>query len=77
MAGCKKSRALNRPKMKTKRAAAKRFTVTASGLVKHAAKGRRHCLSNKGRKRKRQLAKARTMVSGNQNLVERLIPYLK
>jgi len=77
MAGCKKSRGLNNPKMKTKRAAAKRVRVTASGLVKHAAKGRRHCLSNKGRKRKRQLVKARYMVSGSDNLVSRLIPYLK
>lgn len=77
MAGCKKSRALDNPKMKTKRAAKKRFTVTASGLVKHAAKGRRHCLSNKGRKRKRQLGRACYMAPGNENLVARLIPYLK
>ncbi len=77
MAGCKKSRGRNNPKMKTKRAAKKRVSVTASGMIKYTAKGRRHCLSNKGRKRKRQLGKARYMNSGNDNLVARLIPYLK
>lgn len=75
MAGCKKSRA-NKPKMKTNRAAAKRFTVTGSGLVKFASKGHRHCLSNKSRKLKRQQRKANYMSPGDQQLVERLIPYL-
>lgn len=75
MAGCKKSRG-DKPKMKTKRAAAKRFSVTASGLVKYRAKGRGHCLSNKGRKRKRQLIKGRYMTAMDAGLVSRLIPYL-
>ena len=64
MAGCKKTRG-NKPKMKTNRAAAKRFTVTGSGLVKFASKGHRHCLSNKSRKRKRQQRKANYMTPGD------------
>ena len=75
MAGSKKSRGI-KPKMKTNRAAAKRFTVTGSGKVKFASKGHRHCLSNKSRKQKRQQRKANYMTAGDQRLVERLIPYL-
>jgi large subunit ribosomal protein L35 len=74
MAGCNKARA-NKPKMKTNRGAAKRFKVTGSGQVKYSSKGRRHCLSNKGRKRKRQLKKAQYMEKGDANLVARMIPY--
>ena len=75
MAGCKKTRG-NKPKMKTNRAAAKRFTVTGSGLVKFASQGHRHCLSNKSRKRKRQQRKANYMTPGDKQLVERMIPYM-
>jgi large subunit ribosomal protein L35 len=43
------------PKMKTNRGAAKRFKVTGSGRIKHAAANRRHILTKKAQKRKRQL----------------------
>ena len=75
MAGCKKTKG-DKPKMKTNRAAAKRFTVTGTGQVKFASKGHRHCLSNKSRKKKRQQRKANYMAAGDKQLVERLIPYL-
>ncbi len=42
MAGCKKSRGNNKPKMKYSRSIAKRFSVTKNGLIKHSAKGKRH-----------------------------------
>lgn len=45
------------PKMKSNRGAAKRFRVTASGQVKHKKKFRRHILTKKAAKRKRQLRK--------------------
>jgi large subunit ribosomal protein L35 len=64
------------PKMKTKRGAKKRLSVTGTGLVKHKAKGRRHKFSNKSRKRKRQLRRAGILFSGDNRIVERLIPYL-
>ncbi len=77
MAGCNKSRGAGKPKMKTNRATAKRFQITASGLIKHSAKGKRHCLSNKSRKRKRQLNNARYLTKGNATLVERQLTYSK
>lgn len=46
------------PKMKTKRAVAKRFKKTATGKVKRAKVGRRHLLSSKSRGRKRSLRQA-------------------
>ena len=44
------------PKIKTNRAAAKRFRVTGSGKIKRNKGYKRHILSSKGKKRKRQLA---------------------
>ncbi|MGA1194669.1 MAG: 50S ribosomal protein L35 [Kiritimatiellia bacterium] len=43
------------PKMKTKKAVAKRFKKTATGKVKRAKIGRRHLLGHKSRSRKRSL----------------------
>ena len=42
---------------KTKKAVAKRFKVTATGKVLRAQASRRHLMSNKNAKKKRQLAK--------------------
>lgn len=72
MAGCKKSRA-DKPKMKTKRAAAKRFSLTGTGLIKFKRKGLRHCLSNKNRKRKRRLTQAGYLSKGDAKLIIRSI----
>ena len=47
------------PKMKTNRAAAKRFRVTASGKVKHKKAYARHHAWAKNRKQKRHLRQAR------------------
>ncbi len=43
---------------KTKKAVAKRFKVTGTGKVLRAQASRRHLLSSKSAKRKRQLAKS-------------------
>ncbi|PYK86880.1 MAG: 50S ribosomal protein L35 [Verrucomicrobia bacterium] len=43
---------------KTKKAVAKRFKITARGKVLRAQSSRRHLLSAKNAKRKRQLSKA-------------------
>lgn len=45
------------PKMKTRKAIAARFKVTGSGELKRTQPGRRHILTKKTPKRKRQLAK--------------------
>ncbi|MES2503611.1 MAG: 50S ribosomal protein L35 [Myxococcota bacterium] len=76
MAGCNKARGKNSPKMKTNRAAAKRLRVTGTGKIKVPSKGKSHCLSNKNRKRKRQLLKAGYMNKGDSARAERSIPYL-
>jgi large subunit ribosomal protein L35 len=76
MAGCKKSRA-DRPKMKTRRGVAKRFSRTGTGKVKFSRKGKRHILSNKSRKRKRQLKRAETLATGDAQAIARMIPYIK
>jgi large subunit ribosomal protein L35 len=44
------------PKMKTNRAAAKRFKITGSGKVKRSLSGLRHGMISKGRRRKRKLS---------------------
>ncbi len=46
------------PKMKTKKAAAKRYKLTASGRVKYKKMNLRHILTKKTTKRKRNLRKA-------------------
>lgn len=43
------------PKQKSNRAACKRFKLTNSGLVKRGKQNRRHILTKKTTKRKRQL----------------------
>lgn len=45
------------PKMKTKKAASKRFTLTASGKVKYKKMNLRHIVTKKTTKRKRNLRK--------------------
>ena len=65
-----------KPKMKTNRAAAKRFSTTGTGLVVFGAKAHRHGLSNKSRKHNRNLKKVRYMSAGDARRVARQIPYL-
>ncbi|PLX40347.1 MAG: 50S ribosomal protein L35 [Deltaproteobacteria bacterium] len=64
------------PKMKTNRAAAKRFKFTAKGKVKHRKAFRSHILTKKDTKRKRQLRKDGLVDSTNVRQVKRLCPYL-
>lgn len=49
------------PKMKTNKSAAKRFKVTASGLLKHEKANRSHILTKKTQKRLRGLRKSTTV----------------
>jgi large subunit ribosomal protein L35 len=64
------------PKMKTRRGAAKRFTVTGSGKIKRGKAYKRHQLSCKTRKEKRNLRHATTVAEVDSRNVRRLIPYL-
>lgn len=64
------------PKMKTKRAAAKRFTLTADGKVKYKKMNLRHILTKKTTKRKRQLRSAGYLASGPvYQIKKKLLPY--
>ncbi len=62
-------------KLKTKRAAAKRYRITGSGHVKVGKKGKRHLLSNKGRKRKRQLGGTKLLGPSDEAMAKSLLPY--
>jgi large subunit ribosomal protein L35 len=63
------------PKIKTNRAAAKRFRVTATGKIKRNKGFKSHILSTKNKKRKRQLRKASTVSAVETRNIRRLIPY--
>ena len=64
------------PKLKTNRAAAKRFKVTGSGKIKRHKAFTRHMLTSKTRKQKRQLGKAVVVNAADERAIRRLIPYL-
>ena len=53
------------PKVKTKRAAAKRFKVTGTGKLKRMKAYKSHILTKKAPKRKRGLRKATTLTSAD------------
>ncbi|RMG60836.1 MAG: 50S ribosomal protein L35 [Deltaproteobacteria bacterium] len=62
------------PKIKTNRAAAKRFKVTGTGKIKRNKAGKSHLLTHKTRKRKRRLRKKDLVDATNVAKVRRLIP---
>ena len=64
------------PKIKTKRAAAKRLKSTASGKLKRRSGWKRHLLEAKPPKRKRQLRQAKMIHPADQPRLKRLVPYL-
>jgi large subunit ribosomal protein L35 len=64
------------PKMKTKRAAAKRLTATGSGKLMRRSGWKRHLLEAKPPKRKRQLRKASPIAPVDAPRLKPLVPYL-
>ena len=64
------------PKIKTNRAAAKRFRVTGTGKIKRNKAYKRHILSSKGKKQKRHLRKATTVAVVEAKNIRKLIPYM-
>ncbi|MCR5699465.1 MAG: 50S ribosomal protein L35 [Treponemataceae bacterium] len=64
------------PKMKTKKAAAKRFSTTGSGKVKYKKMNLRHILTKKASKRKRQLRASGILSDADSARVKKqLLPY--
>ena len=63
------------PKIKTSRAAAKRFKKTGTGKLKRN-KAKSHILTKKSTKRKRNLRKATTTDATNVKNMKKILPYL-
>ena len=64
------------PKMKTNRAAAKRFKVTGTGKLKRSKAYKRHILTKKTRKNKRNLRKAAIVDMTNVKAMRKILPYM-
>lgn len=62
-------------KIKTNRAAAKRFRVTGSGKIKRNKGFKSHLLSSKAKKRKRKLRQGTTVSASETKNIRKLIPY--
>lgn len=61
------------PKMKTRKAVKARFRVTGTGKLKRMRPGRRHILTKKSAKRKRNLGKARLVDEGQLKMYKNLM----
>jgi large subunit ribosomal protein L35 len=64
------------PKLKTSRAAAKRFKVTGTGKLKRMKAYKSHILTKKSAKRKRNLRKGTMTDSTNIKNMKKILPYL-
>ena len=65
------------PKIKTTKAAAKRFKKTASGLLKRNKAYKSHILTKKSTKRKRNLRQATITDATNVKNMKKILPYPK
>ena len=63
------------PKMKTKKGAAKRFRVRGSGSIKRGGAYKRHILTKKTTKRKRQMRRRSAVDQTNTAAVRAMLPY--
>ena len=63
------------PKMKTKSGAKKRFRVSSSGRIKRAQAYKRHILTKKSTKTKRQLRNVVEINSSDKASVRAMMPY--
>lgn len=63
-------------KMKTKRAAAKRFKVTGSGKLVRNKANKSHILTKKTTKRKRRLRRATLVDDTNVKTMKKIMPYV-
>lgn len=63
------------PKMKTRRAAAKRFKATATGKFKRKRANLRHILEKKPTKAKKRNGKTDYVHEADMALIKRMLPY--
>lgn len=64
------------PKIKTSRAAAKRFKKTGTGKIVRAKAYKSHILTKKSQKRKRNLRKATVLDQTNVKNMKKILPYM-
>ena len=64
------------PKMKTTKAAAKRFKTTGTGKLKRTKAYKSHILTKKSQKRKRNLRKATITDATNVKSMKKILPYM-
>ena len=65
---------MSKIKLKNNKSAAKRFIVTKNGKVLYRKQGRRHILTGKTSKRKRQLGKVGALKECEAKRVRKLLP---
>ncbi len=63
------------PKMKTKRAAAKRFRTSGSGKIMRRKANKGHILTKKSSRRKRRLSGAAEVSAADFKVVAPMLPY--
>lgn len=64
------------PKIKTRRAAAKRFKKTGTGKLKRMKAYKSHILTKKSTKRKRNLRQSTVTDATNAKVMKKILPYL-
>lgn len=64
------------PKIRTCRAAAKRFSATGTGKIKYRKANANHILTKKTTKRKRSLRSGPIVDISNERQIHRMLPYL-
>ncbi len=62
-------------KLKTKRAAKKRYRLTGKGKIKVGRKGKRHLFTGHSRKRLRGLVGTKLLSAADQPMAKSLLPY--
>ncbi len=64
------------PKLKTRKAVAKRVSVTGTGKLKKTKANKQHILTKKSPKRKRNLRKSNIVDSTNLKQLKKTLPYI-
>ena len=65
----------NMPKMKSKRAASKRFKATGGGRIRRSTAGKQHLMRGKSANRMRKLKKNSMVAPVDEARIPRLLPY--
>ncbi len=63
------------PKLKTRKAVAKRFKISGTGKILRYSSGRSHILTKKSKKRKRRLKKTKVLLGTRAKTIKRMLPY--